>query len=639
MTSKKTSDFDNTPQFDQHCANNFTSNNTNTLSLQNNNTETRDMDPYSVQSAEFPGLVRQPSGFQDKGSLQVDQSNPYNLGQVNVGNVFNKKAAPLEHDKRASTQGSNPPRSSGSISDQPSQENAAAALTNNGYITPRVNKGQGGNIQGGHQASATFSDKSVTSAQNPKSSQGAAGPHLPQDRPTFGQMVAYIRMLSQAKKETEKKARALLVENQQLRTNNQDMRSYIQRQDGAKQQLEQFTRGLFEKNRELENALQTQTDQCNRWRQLANEAHHRLVKVLHGPPSNKELIEAHLGPAQTAPGPNPYGPAAQHSLVSQRGLNPVGATTFVTPAIVSSRSGPSIHQNGQPATPAPHNPLEYVNPGYPRKTYPTPPDGEEPATKPQADTIDLTLDELETIAPMTQIAANPTGNNEAPSSNQHSRDHYIKNDTSTILGGPKKEPPWMHQERVKAQEQSLMQIYADEKSKLNRKAEAGERPGKKAKTQPAVNTTKPGQGKGIKKPRVAAKSKASANAKKHTVQPTADTSLLDREREEEDTRELAAEMEAELTAEAEKEARELEAEIEAELEAGAKVDLNTELNKDKEYKPDAGIDPALLVLDRDLEYQFADKEGQVTVDRPSSPVDSLFDGDDRMSDIEDSGEL
>ena len=601
------------------------------------------MDPYSVQSAEnsrrgfSSGLVRQPSGFQDRGSFQVDQSNPYNLGQVNVGIVFSKEAAPLEHDKRASTQGSNPPRGSGSISDQPSQENAAVALTNNGCITPLVNKGQRGNIQGGHQSSATLSDKSIISAQNPQSSQGAAGPHLQQGKPTFNQLIVHIRMLSQAKMDTEKKAGALSVENQQLRTNNQDMRSYIQRQDQAKQRLEQIARGLFEKTRELGNALQAQTDQCNRWQQLANEAHHSLVNVLQGPPSNKELIKARLGPAHTAPGPNPYGPAAQHSLMSQRGLNPAGATTFVTPAIISSGSGPSIHQNGQPATPAPHNPLEYVNPGYPRKAYPTPPDGEKPQYKP--DTIDLTLDELETTASMTQIAVNPTGNNEAAFSNQHSRDHYIKNNTSTVLGGPKKEPPWMHQERVKAQEQSLIQSFADEKSKMKRKAEAEERPGKKTKTQPAVNTTKPVQGKGVKKPRAPAKSKPSANAKKHTVQPTTDTSLLDREREEEEAREFAAEMEAALNAETEREARELEAKIEVELEAGAKVDLNTELNKDKEYKPDACIDPALLVLDHDLEYQFADQEGQVTVDRPSSPLDSLFNGDYRMSDIEDNGDF
>ena len=671
------SDFDSTVQFDQYRANNYTFNNTNTILQQKNNIDTQDMDSYSVHFGETarsnisPPLVRQMSDFQGTGGLQMDQSNPYNRSQVGIGNVFNMGAAPWEQDKQASTQGLTPHRGNGSISNPPFQENPAAGLTTDGQITPLANQGQVGNIQGAHQAGATLSDYSVTSVQNPQPSQGAAAPHLQQTHYTGHQIAAHIRMVLNAKMDAEKKVERLSVLSQRLWTNNlqiftanQQMQSYFDKHYGFWQRMKHNHQRLIDKTRELENSLKTQTDQCEMLRGRSKEAHQLLRIALNGSQSNRDIIKERLTRVRTAPGPNPHGPAAQNPILNQRGPNPVRATTLVAPTIVSSQSGPSIHRNARPATPAPHNPLDYFEPAYSGNIYPTLPAAEKPqiittfptmssfeAAKPQEDIIDLTVDEVETTTPMAQIAANTTGTNEVPAADEHSRDHYVENNTSVLLGGPTKEPPWMHQERVKAKEQSLNQSFAAEQSrmKMKRKAEAEARSSKKAKTQQAVDTTKPVQEKSVKKAKAPAKSKASAKLKKHSAQPTVHTSFSDKEREEKETMELAAELEAELDAQQEKETMELAAELEAELdaqqekearefeteievepEAGAMAGLNVELNRNKQYKPDACIDPALLVLNHDLDREYADKEVEVTYDRPSSPQDSLF-GDDGQS--------
>ena len=623
------------------------------------------MDPYSVQSPDISRWVRPNSDFQDTGSFQADQSSPYNLSQVDVGNVFDKGAAVVEHDKRAPIQGPNLPRGNGPISNPPFQENAAVGLTTNG-LTPLVNKGQVGNIQGAHQASATlFNNKSVTSVQNPQSSQGAAAPPLQPKHQTQNQLLAYIQMPSKVKVETEQKTRTLSTENEQLRTENQQMRSYIQQQDEFKHLAKECNQRLIQRISELETALQKQIHQYNLLRTTAEGAHYSPMNIPRGRQPNHQVIQAPLHLAHTVAGPNSYGPAAQNSILNRNGFNPVGATTLTTTAIVSSPNGPFVHQNGQPATPAIHNPLVYVQPAYSGKTYPSPPDEKRPqiianppivsgleAERPQAETIDLTLDELETTTPVAQIAANTTGSNEA--SNEHSRDHYVDNELSKSLGGPMKEPPWMGRERAKAKEQLENQLFAEEtlKTNMKRKAAAEERAGKKAKTQTAVKATKPAQEKSIKKAKVPAKSKASANAKKHTAQSAADTALLDEEKKKKEEQEIEAEVDAALDAEAEKEEREsaagtkaeltaedererLEyaAEIGAEPGADAMMDLNAEPNENKQYKPDACIDPALLISNHDLAGQCPAQEAEETIDRPSSPADSLFNAGDYSIDF------
>ena len=662
MTSERASDFNNTVQFDQYCANSMTPNNTDTFLQQNNNNETQNMDSYSIQFAgnaqpnDSPRLVRQISKFQESGRFPVDRSNLYNPIQPNVGNVFNNGAALVGHDMLTSTQGPDPSRGSWPISNSPFQENPVVGLTS------LVNEGQIGNIQGARQACTTLSGNSVTSVQNQQSSQGAVAPHPQQGNPLYDKVVAHIRSITNAKMDTEKKARALLMENHQLRTEHQQMQlqmqSYVKRQDEVQQTIEQKNSRLIDRISELENDLKTQTDQSNRFREMAEMARRDLWTVFCGPPSKKELLKARLDSALTARGLNPHGSAAQNPLLNQTGLNPVSATTEVTPVMVSRQSGSFNHQEGQPATPAIHNPLEYVRPAYAGSTHLTPPDTEKPqmmatspnmssleALKPPADVIDLTLESPETTTPMLQIAANTTGTTEAPASTDYVRDHYVENIEAYKNGGAKKEPPWVNPEREKAREESQMQSLASEKPKRKRKAEAEKRPGKKAKTQQAVKATKPVQQKSFKQPRVPAKSKASANAKKHTAQPAADTPLLDREREEKEALEFAAELEAELDAEEERERQEFQAETQAELEAGAEPDLNAEPNKNKHCKPNACIDPALLGLNHDHDGQYADEEAEVTFDRPSSPADSLFDGDGdslfdgdgNLSEIEDSG--
>ena len=664
--------FDNAAQYDQYGANIYNINNTHNLSLQNNNIDTRDKDSYRVQFAETvrpnisAPLVPRTWDFQGTDSFQMDQSKPYDLSRVSGGNVFNMGAASWEQDKQASTQGPTPYRGNGSISNPPFQENPAVSLTTNGRITPLVNQGQAGNIQGAHQAGATLSDNSVTSVQNPQSSQGAAAPYLQQTHQSGYQIAAQIQMFSNAKMEAEKKVGGLSAQNQHLRTNNlqmysanQQLQSYVRKQDEFTQRTWQNHQRLTDETRELKNSLKTQTDQCEMLGRSLREAHRLLNIALIGSQLDRDIIKANLDRRRTAAEPNPHAIAASNLLLNQRSPDPVRATAFVKPTIISSRSGLSIHQNARPATPAPHNPLGYFEPAYSGIIYPTPPNAEKSqikttfsamssveAANPQDDIIDLTADEVEKPNLLIQIASNTTGTNEVPAADEHSRDHYVENNTSVLLGGPPKEPPWMHQQRVKAKEQSLNQIFAAEQSrmKMKRKAEAEERSSKKAKTQPAVEATKPVQEKPVKKAKAPAKSKASAKAKKQSAQPTVDTSFSDKEREEKEAREFAAEFEAELDAQQEQETREFVAELEAELdaqqeqetrefeteievepEAGATADLNAELNKNKQYKPDTSIDPALLNLDHNLDLEYADKAAEMTFDRPSSPQDLLFD--------------
>ena len=682
-------DLNNAAVFDEYWANSFTSNNTNTLSQQNDNTERRDMDSYNVHFAET--LRRNTSsGFvQNTCSPQVYQINPYN---PSLGRIFNNGAALVEHDTRTPTQGPNLPRGNELISNSPFQENATVGLTANGLITPLVDQRHVGNIQGAHQARATLSDQSVTSVQNPQSSQGASAPHLQQKNPTCNQVAAHIRRLSKAKADAEKNLDALLMENRQLRIDNQQMRTGIQQMQAHIGQQDKFKQHLEHQNNQL--------------REFAKQAHHGQLAASGGRPSNKEMIKAWLDPAHTATGPNSHGPAAQHPLQDKSGSNPVSAT----PTAVLNQNGRSTHPNEQPATPAPHNPLGYLSPAYAGKAYPTPPDTEQPriittfptvsslqAFKPQAETIDLTLDEFENDTPMTQIAADTTDINKAPASDEHSRDHYVNNSTSKVLGGPKKEPPWINGERVKVKEQMLNEVFARGKSKSKRKAEAEEGPVKKAKTGQDRKATKPVQeepvqeesvqGKPVKKPRVSAKPKARTAAKKCIAEPAADTAFSDKERKDKETLEFAHECGDELTAvnekDAEKEAQEAEkkkaqeaqkkkeqeqeqlewadeygeeltaanekeaqekealvvaaeAGINAQSEPGAEDNLDAELNENKQYKADACIDPTPLVVNHELKGQHADKEEEVTVDRPSSPFDSLFENDGSSCGTEDS---
>ena len=729
MASNMYSDPNNTLQSNQGHTNIFTFNNTNTLSQQNNSTEIREMNPYMLQSADSsyhdtpPAWVRPSSDFQDTGSFHVDESNPFNQSLADTRNVFNMGAPVVEHGGPISIQGPNLPRGNGPISNPPFQENAAVELATDGPTTPLANGNQDGNIRGARQASATLSDNSVTSVQNPQSSQGAAALHVQQKTAFLKKIKAHIHALSKAKMDSEKDAAAQRTNNQKLRTDNQQMQMANQQMQMAHHQWKQHLMHIIqyqnEEIRRLKIDLATQTNQCNLYLQNGERTHYNMRNTPNGFPKNKDIIEARLIPAHTAPGPNFYGPAAQNSLMNPKSLDPVGATTIVRPAIVSNGNGPSVHQNGPPSTSAPHNPLVYVDPAYSDKGYLTPADTEGSqitnssptmpsleATKPPAVTIDLTKeDELETPKPMTQIAADTTGtnkvpdsndnkvpdsndnkvpdsnDNKVPDSNEHSRDHYIENQTSQTLCGPKKEPPWMHQQRVHAKETALDQAFAEEKLKNKRiaeekmrnkrKAKAEEGPSKKAKTQSAVKAAKPIQEKSVKTQRVPAKSKTSTNTKKQSAQPAAETSLLDKEREQREARDYGTTVDAETDATAEREAEQspewqdfrfeldayLEAqpdaqdkkesqEFEAETEPGAKADLDARASHNKHYKSDACIDPALLALNGDVDGQYPAKEAEETVDRASSPVESLANGDDNLDplfndddDVEDSMNL
>ncbi|KAL8797678.1 MAG: hypothetical protein Q9195_000030 [Heterodermia aff. obscurata] len=683
-------DLNSTVQDDQHCNNSFTSSNVTTLAQQNNNTETRDMDSFSLRFDGTSPRNQQISGFQNTGGFPVDQSNLYDLSQVRLESVFDKGAA------QASTQAPNLPRGSGSISNPPFQENGAVGLTSNGRITPLVNQGQDGNIQGAHQASATVPDQPVTSVQNPQPSQDASTPRLLPKNPSCDRITAYIRMLSKKKMDAEQQAKTMLTENQQLRANNQQMwmrnqhmQIQIQNQNELTKHMERDHQGLMMRNNALENALRMLTDEHNRLRgEFVNQSHHNRMVASHRLPLTKEVIKARLGPVHITPGANANGPTAQHSLSDQSNFNPVSATTSVTPTVVSSQNGLFNHQNGQQATTAPHNPLLYLHSPYSGRAYQSPPNtgthqiitfpnvSNFTEAKPQAETIDLTLDEPEKNAPMIQIAANTTGTNEVPAFNGNPRAHSVSNNIPETLRGPTKEPAWMHQEREnmrkqeqdrafnlekarkeaekaqkeaekaqkEAQKEALKKAQKELKSK--RKAEVREGPDKTANGRQAANTTEPVQGKPPKRLKVSGKSKASATAKQDIAQRTAEKQEKfaagwaeemarfnaedekeAREREEQEREQYAAELATSLdafNAEDEQEPQEFEAGIEAEPEASAKDNVNAEFNQNQ---PDAFINPALLVLNHHPKGQ-----SEVTADRPSSPMDPLFDDDGSLTD-------